>query len=553
MNSRHFSLISLVFYSFTLFSAPATKFLVTGATKQVDNYGISEYEITVTNPPATNPFIAAHLKGSFGLAGATPVIVQGFCDHPEGRVFKIRYMPSQPGRYDVNLLLSWGKHTYTFKTSLDVTTSDAAGLLQVDLQYPYHFVWSGTGEHYFWNGTTAYLLFGFQDIDIAFAAIDRLHSLGVNHVRSALCARLKDGSVWGEHNIHNSDKFKMQLSPWVTQNPDSIEGANYDTSRFDIVYWQRVEKIIEYARQKGMVMSVIFYLDGARPNAQPFGMGEGGGEAEKNYYHYAINRLAAYSNVIWDISNEYRLLRTDAWAERMGTFVHNNDPYKHLTSIHGFPYFNFRTSPWADFAYYQEWDNAGGYNFMLANRFEQETTKRPIPQVNEEYGYEDHYPAFAFDKICPPGRDGNDRRKLAWRICMAGGYQTTGESAKKGLGAEMSYTGGWINGLGTGESVMLKGNQAMRTIFETTQWWKMLPENDIINHGGYCLANAGEEYLLYVVWGYIKITLVPGKYSVTVYNASDAMVLEKSTFEGGSWEKRFVDWQTDYAIVLKKL
>lgn len=552
MSIRWTFLFGLLLFTNTLFSAPV-KFLVTGATKQVDNYGIAEYEISVTNPPASNPFAEASLKGSFGLPGNDPLVVQGFCDHPEGKVFKIRFMPTKPGRYDVNFLLIWGKNNYTFKTTLDVTPSDALGLLEVDPQFPYHFVWSGTGNHYFWNGTTAYLLFGFLDLDLAYKAIDRLHSLGVNHLRSALCARMKDGSTWGEHNIRNSDKFRMQLSPWVTQNPDSIQAVVYDTTRFDVTYWQRVDKIIDYARQKGMVVSVIFYLDGARANAQPFGIGEGGGETEKDFYRYAINRLAAYSNVIWDISNEYRLLRTDAWAERMGTFIQSTDPYGHLTSIHGFPYFNFRTSPWADFAYYQEWDNAGGYNFMLGNRLHQETVKRPIPQVNEEYGYEDHYPGFSFDRICPPGRDGDNRRRLAWRICMAGGYQTTGESAKNGQGAEASYAGGWTNGFGAGESVMLKGNQAMRTIFESTAWWKMEPVNDIINHGGYCLANSGAEYLLYVVWGYIRITPVPGKYSVKIYAAADGKLLEESTFEGSEWEKKFDDGLTDYAIVLRKM
>lgn len=531
----------------------APKFVITSAPRQTEAYGMAEYALSVTNPPSSNPFKEARLKASFTKAGKAPVIIQGFCDETAGKVFKLRYMPSEPGNYVVELVLNWGKASYSFRTNLTVVASSAKGMLRVDSENPFHFTWSGTGEHYFWNGTTAYLLFGFQDVDLAYKAIDRLGSLGVNHLRTALCARLKDGSAWGEHAIRNSDKFRMQLSPWVTQNPDSIEGAIYDTTRYDVSYWQRIEKIIEYARQKDIVLSIIFYLDGARANAQPFGTGEGGGETEKDYYRYAIKRLGAYSNVIWDISNEYRLLRTDAWADRMGTFIRATDPYKHLTSIHGFPYFNFRTSPWVDFAYFQEWDNAGGYNFMLANRLQQQHAGRNIPQINEEYGYEDHYPAFTFDRICPPGRDGNNRRKLAWRICMTGGYQTTGESAKNGQGAEGSYTGGWINGLGTGESVMLKGQHAMRRIFETTKWWKMQPVNDIINHGGYCLANAGEEYLLYVVWGYINITPVPGKYSVTVYNAANGQVLEESVFEGSAWEKKFEDSLMDYAVVLKRL
>ena len=37
------------------------------------------------------------------------------------------------------------------------------GILRVDPGYPWHFIWEGTGEHYFFNGTTAYWLVGWRD------------------------------------------------------------------------------------------------------------------------------------------------------------------------------------------------------------------------------------------------------------------------------------------------------------------------------------------------------------------------------------------------------
>ena len=58
----------------------------------------------------------------------------------------------------------------------------------------------------------------------------------------------------------------------------------------------------------------------------------------------------------------------------------------------GFEEFHFRRSSWADFAMYQVWDEAGGSAFFLRQREEQAKTGRIIPQVNEEYGYEEHYP-----------------------------------------------------------------------------------------------------------------------------------------------------------------
>jgi hypothetical protein len=55
-----------------------------------------------------------------------------------------------------------------------------------------------------------------------------------------------------------------------------------------------------------------------------------------------------------------------------------------------------------------------------------------MPQVNREYGYEDHYPGKWGGGLKPPARSADNRRRLAWGMSMAGGYQTTGERADRG-------------------------------------------------------------------------------------------------------------------------
>lgn len=94
----------------------------------------------------------------------------------------------------------------------------------------------------------------------------------------------------------------------------------------------------------------------------------------------------------------------------MGTLVKQYDPYDHLVSIHGHVDFRFQKSPWVDFAMYQKWDERGGYHYMLCNRRMQEQTGRIIPQVNEEYGYESHYPTRWGGNRRPPARIAEDGR-----------------------------------------------------------------------------------------------------------------------------------------------
>jgi hypothetical protein len=81
---------------------------------------------------------------------------------------------------------------------------------------------------------------------------------------------------------------------------------------------------------------------------------------------------------------------------------------------------------------------------MLESRKLQEKTGRIIPQTNEEYGYEDHYPLWAL----PESDSADVLRRTAWDIAMAGGYQTAGETTRRGTNIRRDIGGGWMNGRG---------------------------------------------------------------------------------------------------------
>ena len=200
---------------------------------------------------------------------------------------------------------------------------------------------------------------------------------------------------------------------------------------------------------------------------------------------------------MWDSTNEYRLFRDDAWAEKMGALLKKWDPYDHLTSIHGHGDFRFRKSTWADFAMYQMWDEAGGYQFMANNRSIQELLGRKMPQVNEEYGYEDHYPQAWGGGRKAPARSAETRRRLAWEMAMAGCYQTTGERADTGTGWGPDTGGGWLNGRGDDSMTMLKGYGHLMEFFTQFEWWKTEPHNEFVPNSRYCLAEPGRQYAVY--------------------------------------------------------
>ena len=444
----------------------------------IEAYDFLEVTLKVENPSVASPFTDVVVEGQFAGDGRQPVEVPGFCDSEDGSTFRIRFMPTRPGNYNYSLKYRQGSYEASNTGSFTARDGGRRGIVCVDREHPWHFVWEGTGEHYFWNGTTAYWLVGWDDETI-FKNIDRLAKLKVNRIRSAIMGRVKDGRSWYE-NVFPTDKFTFLFNPWKAERPDSLEDPGFDVTRFNVAHWQKYERLLRKARGKDVVISVIFYVDGRRPGTDPFGKEGAGGEDEQRYYRYAVARLAAFSNVMWDVANEYRLFRDDAWAEKMGTLIRKWDPYDHLMSVHGHHDFRFRTSPWADFAMYQSWDEHGGYDYMLGNRAEQAGTGRIMPQVNEEYGYEDHYPVGWGENRRAPARSADNRRRLAWSIYMAGCYQTTGERANTGTGWGPDTGGGWINGRGDDTMTMLKGYGYIVDFFTSISWWKLSPDNTCI-------------------------------------------------------------------------
>ncbi|MBN1672441.1 MAG: DUF4038 domain-containing protein [Kiritimatiellae bacterium] len=517
----------------------------------VDAYDFVEITVRPNKIPVGNPFTELTLTGEFGPEGADPVRVEGFCDAPDGAVCRIRFMPTRPGKHAYTVEFTQAgtteRHAGTFKAK----DARRKGVVRVDPDYPYHFIWSGTGEHYFWNATTTYWLMGW-DLENIKKNIDRLADLRVNRLRVAIAGRVASGQDWCER-VYNTERFSFLLNPWVAERPDSLQEPGFDPARFNVAYWQKFDALLRHARERDVIVSVVFYVDGRKPGVEPFGKDGMGGADEQRYYRYAAARFSAFSNVMWDVSNEYRQFRTDWWAETLGAFLKARDPYKHVMSVHGHNDFRFRTSPWADFAMFQKWDEEGGYKFMFDNRKEQAETGRPMPQVNEEYGYEDHYPMGWGGNRRPPSRSADNRRRVAWSIYMAGGYQTNGETAMRGTGWGPDTGGGWINGRGDDSMGMFPKFGYIMDFFTSFEWWKCEPRPDLTGRRAVCLAEPGRQYAVYAFAGDAeRVTLEPGTYDARQFNPRTGEWTELGTVEGAEWTTPETAELDDCAWVLRR-
>ncbi len=558
-------------------STARADYQLTQSATNVECYDFLELTLKSDTPIPGNPFTDAQFTGRFSSAEHQPISVDGFAGSSDGREFRIRFMPTTAGPYDFSLRLQHGDKSWEFTGHFAAVAGSRPGLVRVDPKYPFHFICEGSGQHWFWNSTTTYQILAWDDVTIE-ASLRRLAGLGINRIRVAICGRTRDGKRWNEPLVRPTSTFQFKMEPWVAADPQNLEQPGYDTSRFNLPFYDKIDRLMLLARELGIVVSVIFYVDGKDAGVDPFGPEQCGETAEQLYYRYTIARLAAYSNLMWDVTNEWHLFRTEAWVEKMGAFIKDCDPYDHLTSVHGHGQFPFRKSSWADFAMFQSWDEHGGYEFMLANRQEQLRAGRPMPQVNEEYGYEDHYPFPWGEGRLWPARTADNRRRLAWEMTMAGCYQTTGERANEGTGLGLDTGGGCVNGRGSDRMTMLVGYGHWRRFFQGFDWWKLEPHPDLLqlppaldrSAAGkqpdsvppipvlcarpLCLADPGNCYVVYLPQGgCVTLHLAEGEYHAIWFNPRDGKRLDgKIPASGGLWTSPPAPDAEDWVLLMSR-
>ena len=494
------------------------------------------------HPTAPNPFTDVLVSGAFGLADRPErLTVDGFADAADGSLFRIRFMPSVPGTYAYSVTYWQANRQQTFTGKFTAVAGTRRGLLATDPAYPFHFIWTGTAEHYFLNGTTAFLLMGWDDERVIRFAIDRFQSLSVNRIRVLLDGRTDH--FWSEPIVPGHG-FRVTPHPWEAKHPDDIWDPGFDYSRFDLPYWRKFERMLAYAREKDIVVSVIFQWNDTYVHPVA------GSEDERRYIRYAVARLSPYANVTWDLGDDLDMFRSDTWTHETGAYLHDIDPYHHLATSH--PVHNEhqdRTSAWFGMTSFQQWDRPL-HDWMLSQRGQQARSGRIIPQVDEEYGYEDHYPEGA--PYVAPAASADANRRAAWEISMAGGYQTTGETAKRGTGVAPDTGGGWVNGRGDDTMVMLKGYANMLQFFTGFEWWKTEPHDEWASRGAFCLAEPGKTYVAYLPHGgSVTLMLEPGRYRARWFNPRSGQYAAAPEAAGPRWTSPEAADTQDWALLLE--
>jgi len=470
----------------------------------ISNYEIHETIVSMKPNLSVNPFVEAQLTGEYVGPNGIGIKVDGFCDSPDGSIFKIRFTPKKEGAYVFNLVLTYAGKQIEASGKFDVISGEHDGFVSIDPHDEKRLMTSNASKPYFLS-KTAWLLMGSSQWK---EFIDLAVSYNINVLRFGL-----------EVNYYYNSAH-LDVWPW--------EGtrSNPDYSRFNVAVWQRFDDIFRYAYKHNIYLEPVIFTS-VRRNIGSYKYNFIKDRDMELYWQYMVARLSSYSNIVFfQLFNEFG--RNKTYQTYMAEFIQKLDPYDHLISS---------STGTTEGAFWPDLE----WNKLAINH--SCTSSDPVKHGLKNYYYMIGKKVSSYNKpgwIDETGRlrhnntDPVYRRKEYWIWSMADVY------------FNYHSQGGCENidklEIGPAEEFV----RYLRPFWEKeTQWWSMRPDDTIVfSHEGIDFAFAKsrtdtEEVVIYLVneksdkWAgksKLELKLNPSNYNIRLFDPSTGLFY-KTTFK----------------------
>lgn len=416
----------------------------------VERWGQQEVSITSVRN-YENPFAEVEFSAVF-RSGTTEVRAEGFYDGDH--TWRVRLMPAVEGR--------WSFATSSNNPELDgkhgefiVTPASDANHGPIVVRNTYHFAYAD-GTPYFPLGTTLYNWLH-RETSLQMRTLATLATSPFNKIRCCVFPK------WYRYN-----RVEPPLYPYVKTGDNK-----FDFKRFNPAYFRHIEQRLLDVQGLGIEADLILFHP-----YDHWGYENMGQENDDAYLHYVIARLAPLRNVWWTMANEWDFVKPSKDWDHIFQLVAKLDPYDHPRAIHnGFRFYD-HSKPWVTHCNIQD---------GLLDQYETTVDARRRyhkPVLVDEYGYEGNN-GQGWGNL-----SGFEEMRRHWKITMAGGYASHGETYVHPGDILWWAVGGEL----IGESPARLG--FLREVMTAAPYEEMETAPDSVTDG-YALAKPGEYYFFY--------------------------------------------------------
>jgi len=412
----------------------------------------------------------------FSCESGESIDVPGFFNG--GTEFVIRFTPPTAGVWEYKTHSEWAElNDKQGALNVSAATANRKGGIVIDPAAPTQFRYEN-GESYYPIAFESDWLFALDaedpdDIPNTRKLVDSLAENGFNQIVMNVFAYdvnwKKDERLIAEHEFGSPTVF-----PFAGNNDSP------DHSHLDIEYFKRLDRVIEYLDQKGIVAHLMDYVWNKQVNWP-----EANSAEDNRYFDYVIRRYQAYPNLVWDVSKEAL-----GYGHTDVKYIHQRierlrklDAYKRLITVHDYGYCR-RFTERIDFVSVQLWSSE--LHSVMRNVCKDMPNK---PILNIEHGGYEKGPYVVFTgnytspEVC---------LERAYQCVFAGTYPT-----HYWQGAAWNVVVADIESLAPDDRPRLDYYRHMRTFVDKYDVGRMIAGQKKSN-AGFSLHNDKDLYLYYV-------------------------------------------------------
>jgi hypothetical protein len=453
------------------------------------------FEIAVANPKKyADPYRDVTLEVTFTRPGGGKVEFWGFYDG--GETWRIRFLPDRLGVWRYTARFSDGSSGAS--GSFTCVASKLLGLPGMISQDETNPLWFG------FKGGRHLLVRSFHVGDRFFAK---------NWSEAERQAFLD----WAQGQGYNTLSI---ASHYLNRNLEG-RGKGWETPALwplNAAEYQRMERVLdELARRRFIVFPFAGFL-GRASNfpREPKEM--------ELYLRYTIARLGAYWNVMLAVGGPEPMLNNNAYltldeANAAGRLIRRLDPFDHLLSAHEPTGDNrFRDQDWMSYVVLQG-PKTVDLKKLSAGLLRNHAGKPLYAQETLWAGNS------VFRRVLGRDLSDDELRKNAYVIHMSAAAINFADNRG-------DSSSGFSGSLNLADRAQARHDIVKKVwdFFETIQFYRLSPRQGLVTNG-FCLAEEGREYLVYLdSGGSVSVKLKPGRYTVRWINARDT----KDARDGGS-------------------